>query len=289
LDGGTVAAALAGVRTSIRPTTRLHYTRDVELVLVPSLGQYRLADLDAPLLRSVFAKIAEVPNRKGKPQSPAALQHVRAALNLAVREGLLDTNPARHIEITGYQKPHAQVWTDGRVEHWQQTGVRPAVAVWTAEQLSTFLAGVVDDSLFALWWLAALRGLRRGELCGLRWAAVDLTRRLLFIERNRTTAGYEIVEGDPQDRRPVALDRHIVKVMREHRRRQLEQRNRQVATSRPWVDSGFVFTRPDGTPINPNYASTRLRILTSRAGLPRSGRTTCGTAPRPSRTKPVPT
>ena len=104
-------------RTSIRPTTRLNYTRDVELVLVPRLGRYQLADLDAPLLRSVFAKIAEVPNRNGRPQSPAALQHLRttlrAALNLAVREGLLDTNPARHIEIAAYQKPHAQVWTDG--------------------------------------------------------------------------------------------------------------------------------------------------------------------------------
>jgi hypothetical protein len=67
-----------------------------------------------------------------------------------------------------------QVWTDGRVEAWEQTGERPAVAVWMAKQLSTFLGNVVDDTLFAFWWLAALRGLRRGELCGLRWAAVDL-------------------------------------------------------------------------------------------------------------------
>ena len=64
-------------------------------------------------------------------------------------------------------KPHAQVWTAGRAEQWQQTGERPPVAVWTAEQVAGFLAGVADDSLFALWWLAALRGLRRGQLCGL--------------------------------------------------------------------------------------------------------------------------
>ncbi|MEV0005804.1 site-specific integrase [Micromonospora sp. NPDC050980] len=29
-----------------------------------------------------------------------------------------------------------------------------------------------------------------------------------------------------------------------------------------------VFTRPDGKPINPNYATTRFRILVRRAGLP---------------------
>jgi hypothetical protein len=28
-------------------------------------------------------------------------------------------NPARHIEISGYRRPHAQVWTEGRVEQWQ--------------------------------------------------------------------------------------------------------------------------------------------------------------------------
>jgi hypothetical protein len=94
-------------------------------------------------------------NSKGKPQSPAALTHLRttlrAALNLAVREELIDSKPARHVEIVGYRKTHAQIWTQGRVEQWELTGERPTVAVWTAQQLSTFLSGVVDDSMFALW------------------------------------------------------------------------------------------------------------------------------------------
>ncbi|WP_203831252.1 hypothetical protein [Actinoplanes palleronii] len=36
--------------------------------------------------------------------------------------------------------------------------------------------GHEPGSLFAFWWLAALRGLPRGEFCGLRRAAVDLDR-----------------------------------------------------------------------------------------------------------------
>jgi hypothetical protein len=39
------------------------------------------------------------------------------------------------------------VWTDSRVQHWEQTGERPAVAVWTADHLATFLGTVTDDSL----------------------------------------------------------------------------------------------------------------------------------------------
>jgi hypothetical protein len=174
-------------RTRLRPTTLLHYTRDVEQALIPRLGQLRLADLDARVLRATFAEIARTTNRRGRPQSPSALQHLRttlrAALNFAVREGLLECNPARHIEIRGYQRPYAQVWTDARIEQWQATGERPAVAVWTAEHPATFLAATAEDSLFALWWLIALRGLRRGEACGLRWSEVDLDHNLLFICR----------------------------------------------------------------------------------------------------------
>jgi hypothetical protein len=79
-----------------------------------------------------------------------ALGWLRAALNLAVREGVLEANPARHVEVAGYRRPHAQVWTDGRVEQWRRTGQRPAVAVWTAEHLATFLTAVAEDSLFGL-------------------------------------------------------------------------------------------------------------------------------------------
>jgi hypothetical protein len=35
-----------------------------------------------------------------------------------------------------------------------------------------------------------------------------------------------------------------------------------------WDDSGYVFTRKDGQPINPNYATTGFRKPTEPAGLP---------------------
>ena len=262
-------------RTSIRSTTRFHYTRDVDTVLIPYLGRYRLADLDAQLLRTVFAAIADTRNNKGRPQSASAMSHLRttlrAALNLAVKEGVLDGNPARHIEIKGYQQPHAKVWTEARVESWEQTGVHPAVAVWTADQLAEFLGSVNDDPLFALWWLAGLRGLRRGELCGLRWSDIDLDRGVLTIERNRTTVGYQVVEGDPKTsagRRAVALDKRSVQVLRVHRRYEQDRKAEAAENGKPWTDTGYVFTRADGLPINPNYATTRFRLLARRAGLP---------------------
>ncbi|WP_236648173.1 phage integrase SAM-like domain-containing protein [Micromonospora sicca] len=98
----------------------------------------------------MFTAIADTRNNKGRPQSASAMNHLRttlrAALNLAVKEGILDCKPAR-IEISGYQQPHAKVWTEARVESWEPTGAHPAVAVWTADHLAEFLGSVNDDPL----------------------------------------------------------------------------------------------------------------------------------------------
>ncbi|MCM4081828.1 site-specific integrase [Paractinoplanes hotanensis] len=93
----------------------------------------------------------------------------------------------------------------------------------------------------------------------------------MFVERQRTTAGYTVVEGDPKTaagRRAVALDKHTVSILRAHRSRQRNVGEQRRAAGKIWIDSGYVFTRKDGQPINPNYATTRFRKLTERAGLP---------------------
>jgi integrase len=74
------------------------------------------------------------------------------------------------------RRPHAVVWTDARVGQWREHGRRPTAAVWTTAQLAEFLGFGADDPLYPLWWLVALRGLRRGEVAGLRWQDIDLAR-----------------------------------------------------------------------------------------------------------------
>jgi integrase len=146
--------------------------------------------------------------------------------------------------------------------------------------------------LFAFWRLAGLRGLRRGELCGLRWTDIDLDRAILTIERSRTTAGYQIVEGDPKTpagRRAVALDKRTVQVLRAHRRRQLDQRRDALADGRSWIDSGTCSSAPTGcrsTRTTPPHDSENS---SNAPAYRRCGCTTCGTALRRWPTRPAPT
>jgi hypothetical protein len=111
---------------------------------------------------------AQETNRFGHPHTPTALAYTphHAALNSTIREGMICHNPARQVKLPSRRRTHTLIWTPGRVAGWHTTGIRPTVAVWTPTQVAAFLTWVRPDRLYALWWLAALRGLRRGELAG---------------------------------------------------------------------------------------------------------------------------
>jgi integrase len=150
------------------------------------------------------------------------------------------------------------VWTDHRVAAWRERGERSAVAVWTVQQLVAFLGFVADDRLYALWWLIALRGLRRGEAAGLRWTDVDLDHRMIVIGQQRIAYGHTVAVGPPEtasSRRVIALDRVTARLLRIHLR---QQRAEQKATGEAWQDSGYVFTTPEGAPLHPDYLTRRF-------------------------------
>ncbi|WP_201749811.1 hypothetical protein [Micromonospora sicca] len=59
-----------------------------------------------------------------------------------------------------------------------------------------------------------------------------------------------------------------MQILRVHRRYEQDRRAEAAENGKPWTDTGYVFNRSDGKPINPNYATTRFRILVRRTGLP---------------------
>lgn len=114
--------------------------------------------------------------------SPASIQRIhatlRAALNDAVRQRLLDFNPAQLVKL--------------------ESVPRPETRYWTSQEAGAFLDAIVEDQLYALYNLAVYRGLRRGELLALRWDDLDLDGAVVSISRNLVLVGGKLIAGTPK-------------------------------------------------------------------------------------------
>lgn len=114
-----------------------------------------------------------------------------------------------------------------------------------------------------------MTGVRRGELLGLSWDAVDLDAGRLAITRTLISGKGAPRFSEPKTkrgRRSVALDAGTVDALREHRERQLDER---LAWGPAYEDHGLVFCREDGTPIWPRTFSRSFDHHVRDAGLPK--------------------
>ena len=160
------------------------------------------------------------------------------------------------------------VWTSARIEQWQRTGIRPAVAVWTPAQTAAFLNAIRGHRLYAAYHLIALRGLRRGEACGLRWCDIDLDAATAIISWQLQQHGGHITLCPPKTARSeriIALDSTTVAALRTHR---AGQQAEQAVLGDRYHDSGYVITSLNGDPLAPDRLSRYFRQLSAAAGLP---------------------
>ena len=145
---------------------------------------------------------------------------------------------------------------------------RRTMSVWTSDELRAFLDAISDHYLYPLYLLAATTGMRRAELAGLVWRNVDLDTARLTVSQQLLSVEYKLIDSDlktPTSRRTIDLDPHTVTQLRLHRRHQLEDR---MATGRRHKD-GYVFAKPDGSPIHPDLISQTLERLLAKIDLPR--------------------
>lgn len=213
--------------------------------LVRGLGHVPLTELTGDHLTALYGRL----RADGKAEGTVRYVHVTAsrALKDARRSRLVAFNVA------------------GDAVAPAPNPVRPRA--WTPEQVATFLEHAATDRWWPLWRLAVTTGMRRGELCGLRWADFDLERSSVVVRNNDTVVEGHIVETTPKGRRarPMGLDPVTVSVLRDWRRVQAAER---LVMAGDWPEHDRVFCWPDGSPVHPAIITNTYKRLRDRAGLP---------------------
>jgi integrase len=177
---------------------------------------------------------------------------ISGALTAAVRWDWISANPARIA-----QKPRAKAPEPD-----------PPTPAEAARLLDAAFA--MDEDRGTLVWLVMTTGIRRGEVCALRWRDVDLNAETLEIHRNYVLhkgVGREKDTKTHQMRR-IALDSETVALLRDHRERlrmQVEELGGEL------TDETYVFGgthSPDhGVPYSPHAVSSRYSSMAERLGI----------------------
>lgn len=190
---------------------------------------------------------------KCKPLGPATIRQIHfilsGALKRAVRWGWISSNPIVFAETPPAPKAKPRPPSP-------EEAARILTEAWADPEWGTLV------------WLAIVTGVRRGELCALRWLDVDLSTGVISVSRSIGQRNRDTWEKDTKDHqhRRVAVDEETVGILAEHRRR-LE--GRCAALGEPVPADAFVFSlAPDNsTYMRPNSVSERYSDLADRLGI----------------------
>lgn len=232
----------------IEETTAYGYRGMIENYLKPQLGEIRLQKLTARDIQQYYTWLMDE-----KELSPnTVIKHhnlLTNTLNAAERQEYITKNPMRAVSPPKKRQREAKFYTP------EQLGILLDKAVGTRLELPVFIC--------------AYLGLRRGELCGLRWNDVDLEHKTITIENTRTQAGKKEIEKGTKtvsSTRTLYLPDTLcdmLKAAREH------QQACRAEYKNAYDDNDYVVVMEDGRPFRPNYLSELFGKFLADNDLPK--------------------
>ena len=138
------------------------------------------------------------PQRVGIAQQHRIYGALRAFLNFQwKRRHVIPFNPVFAVELEPEERDEAKRWS--------------------AAEARQFLTATADDPLGLMLRIVVLRGARRGEAIGFRWAGANLDAGYLTVDRPVLQIGGAVTEGKPKTRsgeRKIWLDAMTVALLR---------------------------------------------------------------------------
>ena len=236
------------VRPNRAETTVYAYQKIIDNHIDPALGTVPLKKLTPKMVQEYYT---ETQRANGLSSNTMRRHHdlLSSALRSAVRQDVIPASPMERVE---------------------PPRVRTAESYFYNNQELKLLYQKIEGNILELAVkLAGSLGMRREEICGLKWENVDLQRHLVLIREARTAYGATIVQKETKNRssvRTLYLPDEVYLLLEQEQARQQQERCIQSPTYNP---TDHVILDAKGVPYSPNALSLAFTRFVKKNDLPR--------------------
>jgi len=247
---------LENLRPSIEAVTYDTYRLIVYNQIIPFFEAKKLKLRDVTSLhiqKYVKHKLETIPPRKQKAPSPNTIRkhlwNLSKCFDSAIKQNLIVFNP-----IKGIDMPKKVKYMGAKY--------------YNEKQIDELLTAVKGDVLEGIIWIAVFYGLRRSEVLGLKWEAIDFINKTFDIKHTVVRVDKVLHKKDSTKNkssyRSLPMTDTIIQMFKMLKAKQAQYK---LLQPRDYIDEGYVFAKEDGSLINPNYVTKRFKGILTKNNL----------------------
>lgn len=229
----------------IRPETIANYRRESELHIYPYLGDYPISKITTVQIQRMYNDLRENGRKRcvekyGKGLTGNTVRGIHMLLHeimeYAMKENMILRNPTNGTTIPKIDPIELKVLDE--------------------KQLKKFMAAIQKDEQWRdFFYLEIMTGLRRGEICALKWSDFDIVERKLYVNRSVTAQGVIGKTKTCYSERVIKLPYSVHQILV----------NKKSLSKSEWM---FPSPRDLTIPIRGDVAAKELNKILESAGLP---------------------
>lgn len=236
------------IKSEVRSNTYRNYLGNMTNHIIPYFGKQKI------LLQDLTANDLEVfYKKKAESVSSTTVHHfkenISKALTDAMRAGLITFNPATIARAPKVETYKAQFLNMQQIQ----------------ELLKLFKGSAIELPV----QLACVYGMRRSEVCGLKWRYVDFVNRQFSVTetlQQNTGGDYTDLPKTESSHRTLPMTDEIYNLLMAKKR---EQQTNSELLKDFYIKSDFVCTLANGKVISPNYLSKNFHKVICKSELPK--------------------
>lgn len=217
-------------KPNIAATTRAGYEEKIRNYIIPAFGPIPISNLQAA---GIQAWVKGMSTQGLAPRTiKSAYQCLYSSLKTAVILRMIPHNPCEGVVLPTIEPYAIQVYDNAEIQ----------AALNAAE----------GHNIYLLVFLALAVGLRRGELCALKWSHINFDKRIIHIIESRATTKGKVFTKDPKShagRRTITVGPNTCEILKQAK---AEYEEKKEAYGQSFCKEDYVICKKNGYPYHPD-------------------------------------